>query len=41
MVVGAFFPPRVGFVLMVTVTVAVTLVATVMSYVWFRQEQAG
>lgn len=41
MVVGAFFPPRVGFVLMVTVTVAVTLVATIMSYVWFRQEQAG
>ena len=41
MVVGAFFPPRVGFVVMVTVTVAVTLVATVMSYVWFRQEQAG
>ncbi len=41
MVVGAFFPPRVGFALMVTVTVTVTLVATVMSYVWFRQEQAG
>ena len=41
MIVGAFFPPYVGIALMVAITVTATLATTIMSYVWFRQEQDG
>lgn len=38
---GAFLPPVGGFAVLMTAVLAASLVPLVMSYLWFRQEQAG